>query len=252
MSIASLGAFAEGFAGSVQSKRDRKAREEDSARKDRWLDIMEKEANRPLPSGGGMSGGMGAFPNPGQITNSGGGAGVTANADGSISRGGAGAGGSFAELLRRTEGAGDYDTLFSHAQRDGGQFAGVRPSQMTLDELYTFTDPKGDYGRWVAQQNNGTVATPVGAGQIVGSTMRRAAQQMGLSGDTRFTPEVQDAMINHLASNRLRGLNDSVAKRRALRNEWHGFRNVSDAELDSAISGFEASNNRMGALRPVS
>ncbi|TNE66846.1 MAG: hypothetical protein EP336_09525 [Rhodobacteraceae bacterium] len=50
----SLGAFAEGFASSLQAKKDRAEREAGAARQDRWLDILEK--NPEILSAGGSLG----------------------------------------------------------------------------------------------------------------------------------------------------------------------------------------------------
>ena len=52
MSLGALGAFAESFAAGRQAQRDRKEREVAGARQDRALDIMEKQANAPLPAMG--------------------------------------------------------------------------------------------------------------------------------------------------------------------------------------------------------
>lgn len=60
MSIA-LGAFAEGFAGARQSRLDRSERQANSARQDRWLDIMEKNPGMISGMGGGGMA-MGALP----------------------------------------------------------------------------------------------------------------------------------------------------------------------------------------------
>ena len=143
----------------------------------------------------------------------------------------------FAGLLAKTEGGGNYDTLFGHAQRDGKPFSGVRPTQMTIGQLGEFTNPKGAYGNWVKGQV-GRVATPIGAGQIVGSTMQQAAKQMGLGKDVVFTPEVQNKMINHLATNRIKDAKSMDAARAGLRAEWEGFKNVPNAQLDAVIRGF--------------
>lgn len=60
----SLGAFAEGFAGSYQAKKAREEKKEAGARQDRWLDLLEKNPGM-LGGGGGMT--MGAVPNmPGE------------------------------------------------------------------------------------------------------------------------------------------------------------------------------------------
>lgn len=150
----------------------------------------------------------------------------------------AGRAGQFVALLDRTEGAGDYRTLYGHAQRPGGAFAGVDITQMTIAEVSAFAAPDGRYASHVRDQV-GRVATPMGRGQIVGTTLRAAAKEMGLSPDTKFTPAVQNAMILHLAEKRLASATTQEGKRAALRAEWEGLKHVSDAELDLAIMDLE-------------
>ena len=148
--------------------------------------------------------------------------------------------GTLGELLLRTE-SNSFDTLFGHSQRDGGKFAGIKPSEMTLAELEAFTDVNGEYGQWV-KGKVGRVATPVGAGQIVGTTMRRAAKALNLPPDTKFTPEVQMQMVDFLAREAISGPKSAEGKRKALRGVWEGFKSVNDAELDRAIEAYEAGN----------
>lgn len=139
-----------------------------------------------------------------------------------------------ASLLAKHEGGGSYDTLFGHSQREGGKFAGVRPSTMTLNQLKEFTSPNGAYGQWVKGQV-GRVATPIGAGQIVGSTLNRTAQALGLSGDTVFDANTQNKMINYLAQQRINNANSLGSAIAGLRSEWAGFKNVPDAQLAAII-----------------
>lgn len=235
--IAGLAGFAQGFSGGVQMNRQRKERQADNAFRDRYMDFMEK--NPGAFSGGGMGlPGMGSGANPaggqpGGTGRPGGGTGAQPGGDGTLFG-----------LIDKTEGGANYDTLFGHSQ-NGGRFNGMKVSEMTLGDLYSFTDPSGEYGQWVKQNNPaGRVATPLGRHQIVGTTLRATAKGMGLSDDTVFTPQLQDSMANYLATNRLSGLSGMPAKRAALRSEWDGFRNVSDAALDAAILNFEA--NGMG------
>ena len=92
---------------------------------------------------------------------------------------GGGNGATLVSLLRKHEGAGRADTLFGHSQR-GGKFDGVDVSKMTLAQLREFSRPDGEYGQWV-KSKVGRVATPMGFGQIVGTTMRNTAAAMGLA-----------------------------------------------------------------------
>lgn len=89
------------------------------------------------------------------------------------------------------ESGGDYDAVFGYQQRPGGQFEGVKPSEMRVAEVLQFQDPSGPYGQYVKGQV-GRVATPVGAYQVVGTTLREAVKAGVVSPDEKFTPEVQD------------------------------------------------------------
>lgn len=241
----SFGAFVEGFDASRQAKKADAEREKTNAMNDRLLAVMEKQsasADSTMPMLGAIRDLTSA------IAMGRGGDGGGASGFGRASSSSASSGdNSLTGLLARYEGAGDYDTLFGHAQNEGGQFAGTRVSQMTLDQLDAFDK---DYGAWVASKNKGVVATPAGFGQIVGTTRRSAAKAMGLSGDTVFSPEVQQAMVDHLAWNRIKDVNDPAARRAALRSEWVGFSKAPDADLDAAISSIIAKRQpAMGAIR---
>lgn len=247
MSLGSaFGAFAQGFAASHKDKKDRAERSAVMAQNDKLIEIMGQQIKN-----GGMTGGLGAAPDLGY-----GSAAPTGGATtGSI---GADTGGfktgDLWSLMDKHEGGGDYDTLYGHSQKSG-PFAGTKVSAMTVGQAIDFANPSGDYGRWVASRNDGTVATPMGRHQIVGSTLKRAAQAMGLDPSTPFNRQTQDAIAVHLASNRLKGASTPEAARQALRSEWVGFRRVPDAVLDSAIADFRRqhmSGSALGARPPVS
>lgn len=243
----SLAAFAESFANQKQQQRDRKERDEMRAMNDRMLGIMEQQIS--------AGHGMGAAPEALSYDDAGrgpGGAAPTSSIGAASDPGSFSTGGGLFDLLDAKEGAGSYDTLYGHAQNKGA-FAGTKVSNMTLGEVMDFTSPSGAYAQHVKGQV-GRVATPVGRGQIVGTTLRRTAEQMGLDPSTPFNAKTQDAMINHLAANRLRGAKDMAGKMAGLRAEWEGFKSVPDAQLSSAITGFERQHmgGGMGARRPVS
>lgn len=143
---------------------------------------------------------------------------------------------SLVSLIDKTEGGGDYNTLFSFANRAGGDFAGVNVSEMTIGDLMAFSN--GEYGAW-SREKLGYKATPMGRYQIVGTTLAQTAKEMGISDNVVFTPEVQDAMFHHLVVKSLKGKTTPEAKRAALRGTWEGFHSASDQELDAAIAEFE-------------
>lgn len=89
------------------------------------------------------------------------------------------------------ESGGDYDALFEYSNRPDGRFSDVRLTEMTLDDALKFASPSGPYGQWV-KSRVGRVATPMGAYQVVGSTLRDAKKGLGLRGDEQMTPELQD------------------------------------------------------------
>jgi hypothetical protein len=91
------------------------------------------------------------------------------------------------------ESGGDYNALFGYANRPGGQFSGTNLTNMTVDQALQFADPSGPYGQSVKGQI-GRVATPMGAYQVVGTTLRGAKEGLGLTGDEVMTPELQDAI----------------------------------------------------------
>ena len=89
------------------------------------------------------------------------------------------------------ESGGDYDALFGFSNRGGGPFASVQVTQMTVDQAIAFSQPRGTYGQWV-KGKIGRVATPMGAYQIVGTTLRHAKREMGLTGSEVFDEAMQD------------------------------------------------------------
>lgn len=110
----------------------------------------------------------------------------------------------FGPRVRQRESGGDYDALYNFSNREGGPFAGRNVTDMTVDEALAFADPSGPYGRYVAgvrPDSQYGVATPLGAYQIVGSTLRGVKEGMGLTGDEKMTPELQDQMAQWLYQN---------------------------------------------------
>jgi hypothetical protein len=91
------------------------------------------------------------------------------------------------------ESGGDYNALFGFSNRDGGPFANVKLTDMTVDQALAFSSPNGKYGQWV-KGKIGRVATPMGAYQIVGKTLRAAKKGLGLKGDEVMTPALQERL----------------------------------------------------------
>jgi hypothetical protein len=89
------------------------------------------------------------------------------------------------------ESGGDYNALFGYANRQGRPFQDVRLTDMTINQVLDFTDPSGPYAQSVKGQI-GRVATPTGAYQVVGSTLRDAMRGLGLTGNELYNEATQD------------------------------------------------------------
>lgn len=154
----------------------------------------------------------------------------------------------FAAAMDRTEGGGDYDTLFGHAQRKGGnRFAGVSVSNMTVGQAIDFSKNSG-YGEYVRDElaksgQRARIATPMGRHQIVGSTLAGAAKEMGLDPNTRFDRDTQDAVAMHIAKKAISGPRTMTGKIEALRGQWEGFKNLSNAELEGIVNELDGNPN---------
>lgn len=89
------------------------------------------------------------------------------------------------------ESQGDYNALFGFSNRPGGKFANVRLTTMTVDQAIQFSLPSGTYARTVKGQI-GRIATPMGAYQVVGTTLRAAKEGLGLTGAEIMNKDLQD------------------------------------------------------------
>ncbi|MBB4215557.1 hypothetical protein FHT79_002726 [Rhizobium sp. BK212] len=151
---------------------------------------------------------------------------------------------SFLAAVDKTEGAGDYDTLFGHAQKNG-PFAGTAISQMPIRDVLAFTDPSGPYAQYV-KDKVGRVATPVGKYQTVGTTLRNAVGALGLDPNAPYDQATQDRVASYLARQRIASADTLPGKIQALRAEWQGFKNVPDAEMAQIVADLQS-----GAMAPT-
>lgn len=145
---------------------------------------------------------------------------------------------SFLAAVDKTEGAGDYDTLFGHAQKDG-PFAGTSVSSMPIRDVLAFTDPSGPYAQYV-KGKVGRVATPVGKYQTVGTTLRNAVGALGLDPNAPYDQATQDRVASYLARQRIASADTLPGKIQALRSEWEGFKNIPDAEMAQIVADLQS------------
>jgi len=152
--------------------------------------------------------------------------------------------GDLISLIDQEEGAGNYDTLFAHSQKEGKPFEGIKVSQMTIGELLNFAN--NDYGTWSkTATDDGRKATPMGRYQFVGDTLKETAEKMGLPLDTVFSPEVQDQMFAWKAR---KVLNSGGIPQ--LKKIWVGLAKIPNDILTSAVEEFKNSTSVMPKPRP--
>lgn len=149
----------------------------------------------------------------------------------------------FLGLIDRHEGGGDYNALLGFSNRN--QFKGVNVTEMTLAEIDRFA--KGEYAQWSKQWkaerghgNPNVPSTPMGRYQFVNTTLQAQARQMGLPKDTKFTPEVQDAMFENYLKQRMRRGSTPEEKMSQIRQAWEGFKSVPNQRLLELINQMEA------------
>lgn len=107
------------------------------------------------------------------------------------------------EIQRRifaTESGGDYNALYNYQNRPDGRFSDVRLTEMPISDVLSFTNPQGEYASYVRGQV-GRTATPVGAYQVVGSTLRNAVEALGIDPSTPFNQETQDRIGRWILEN---------------------------------------------------
>ena len=141
-----------------------------------------------------------------------------------------------------------YDTLFGNYESSDTPFKGYTVSTKTVGELIDFSNPSGDYGRYVKPRlpknteayKKGLTSTPMGKYQIVGGTLRDLVNRMKLPKDTVFNKATQDRMFLFLAKENIAKGKTQAQKRNNLRSIWEGFKKVDNATLDALIE--EVSN----------
>jgi hypothetical protein len=107
------------------------------------------------------------------------------------------------EIQRRifaTESGGDYNALYNYQNRPDGRFSDVQLTEMPISDVLSFTNPQGEYASYVRGQV-GRTATPVGAYQVVGSTLRNAVEALGIDPSTPFNQETQDRIGRWILEN---------------------------------------------------
>jgi hypothetical protein len=140
-------------------------------------------------------------------------------------------------------GGGEYSALFDQVQGEPGKPNRTDITDMTLDEIIEFSDPKGPYAQWVAKTRNdgrtGQPAGPMGFYQIINSNLPTLKDRLGLTGEEKFTPELQDRLGEALLMEKpawnkyVAGISDDKnAAIGAIKSIWGGWADPDDPTQD--------------------
>lgn len=130
------------------------------------------------------------------------------------------------ELIGAKESAGDYNKAYL------GKKAPF--TDMTLNQVLEW---QNNYLNWQRKNRKGkTPSSAVGKYQIIQPTLKGLMRNMGLKGDEKFTPELQDAMIVELMRGRkydawVKGDISDEEFANNLAQEWASFPVVNDMEV---------------------
>lgn len=137
-----------------------------------------------------------------------------------------------------------YDTLFDNYEARDTPFKGFKVSNQTVGQLIDFSQPSGEYGKYVKPRlpknteayKKGLTSTPMGKYQMVGGTLRDLVNRMKIPKDTVFNKATQDRMFLFYAKERVAMESTMAGKRENLRGVWEGFKKVDDTTLNALIA----------------
>ena len=146
--------------------------------------------------------------------------------------------------LTMAESSNNPNALWKQSHRK--RFADFVATESTMDEVLDFVRLDGPYANWSKTQSKGqNVHTPVGKYQFVGATLRDIKdrggfEEIGITGDTLFSPEVQDKLFVWYMNDTIRAAGENASQaevRNKVRARWEGAtkENISDKELDKII-----------------
>ena len=145
--------------------------------------------------------------------------------------------------LTMAESSNNPDALWKQSHRNTFDF---KATESTMDEVLDFVKLDGEYAQWSKGQSDaGKIHTPVGKYQFVGATLRDIKarggfEEIGITGDTLFSPEVQDKLFVWYMTDTIRAAGENASQaevRNKVRARWEGAtkKNISDKELDKII-----------------
>jgi len=147
-------------------------------------------------------------------------------------------GSKFRKALSGVE-AKNYRTLFGNAEEKKTPFKDVDITTMPMKDIFDLVKKNGKFHKFNLAKGKDTTA--IGKYQMVGNTLRdlkdrNILKDLGIDDDTIFNENTQDKIAVHLAERRVRSRFSIAEARKEMRDEWEGFKKLSDKELDTIIN----------------
>ena len=147
-------------------------------------------------------------------------------------------GSKFRKALSGVE-AENYKTLFGNAEEKKTPFKDVDITTMPMKDIFSLVELNGKFHKFNLSKGEDTTA--IGKYQMVGNTLRdlknrNVLKELGIDDDTLFNENTQDKIAVHLAERRVRQKFSMTEARKEMRNEWEGFKKLSDKELNAIIN----------------
>jgi len=147
-------------------------------------------------------------------------------------------GSKFRKALSGVE-AENYKTLFGNAEEKKTPFKDVDITTMPMKDIFNLVELNGKFHKFNLSKGEDTTA--IGKYQMVGNTLRdlknrNVLKELGIDDNTLFNENTQDKIAVHLAERRVRQKFSMTEARKEMRNEWEGFKKLSDKELNTIIN----------------
>jgi len=151
--------------------------------------------------------------------------------------------GQLLDAIGAAEGA-TYDTLFGYAEKAGGDFSGTDITNMTVNDVQSLQ-------KEMVKKNG--ISSAVGKYQFIQGTLKEAIKGLGLKGDEKFTPELQDKLALWLLKNRTSyndwatGSGDAAKFQNELASQWASIPNTSgkSAYAGDGVNNASAEGKRL-------
>ena len=147
----------------------------------------------------------------------------------------------FRTALKEKE-AGSYSTLFADAQTTNTPWKGTDITNMKMSDVLDLVKANGEFHKYNKNKHNKNT-TAIGKYQFIGSTLRDLKKRgvfdkLGITDDTLFDAATQDSLAAYQAIHRLkdRAKGTLSSARTEMRNEWEGFKKLSNSDLNNIIT----------------